>query len=114
MSRAILNRIGHALCYRRVTGLIADYQKRHSELVAQWKERTRASFLERIQLPRRPGTPEMAEKAKVAFDEVEWELIRADLVELKAKARASGDWKKWKQSQKSFSKASGSGDHLSD
>ena len=30
-----------------------------------------------------------------------------DLVELKAKARASGDWKKWKQSQKSFSKASG-------
>jgi hypothetical protein len=89
---------------RRVTRLVADYQKRQSELVARWEERTRASFLERIRCPRRPGTPEMAEKAKVPFDEIEWELIRADLVELKATAKASGDWEKWNQSQKSLSK----------
>ncbi len=34
----------------------------------------------------------MAEKAMTPFDEVEWELIRADIAELKAKAEASGAW----------------------
>ena len=33
------------------------------------------------------------------MDEVEWEIVRADIAREKARLEANGDWAKWRESQ---------------
>ena len=45
----------------------------------------------------RGGKQQFAERP---LDEVEWELVRADIAHLKAEQEKSGDWKKWEKDQR--------------